>query len=106
MIRGEIWWASLPDPWGRRPVLLLSRDGAYSLLTWVIVAPLTTTLWDAPTAVLLDPRYDGVPRRSVISLDNLQSIRLDRLNERITRLRLEKMQEVERAIHFALGLTT
>ena len=29
MKRGEIWWADLPPPVGRRPVLLLSRDRAY-----------------------------------------------------------------------------
>jgi hypothetical protein len=28
----EVWWASLPQPAGRRPVLLLSRNGAYGYL--------------------------------------------------------------------------
>lgn len=29
MKRGEVWWAQLPSPVGRRPVVLLSRDTAY-----------------------------------------------------------------------------
>src|ERR1035441_6132212 len=28
----EIWWADLPKPAGRRPVLLLTRDDGYSYL--------------------------------------------------------------------------
>lgn len=31
MRRGEVWWADLPAPVGRRPVLLLSRDRAYAV---------------------------------------------------------------------------
>ena len=31
MMRGEVWWANLPPPIGRRPVLLLSRNRAYSV---------------------------------------------------------------------------
>jgi len=37
--RGEIWWADLPPPAGRRPVLLLSRDEAYAIRGLITVAP-------------------------------------------------------------------
>ena len=40
----EIWWAELPPPIGRRPVLLLSRDQAYRLLKHVTVAEVSTTI--------------------------------------------------------------
>jgi mRNA interferase MazF len=102
--RGEVWWADLPAPWGRRPVLLLARNEAYSVLTWVIVAPLTTTTRNISTAVPLDPGADGVPRASIVSLDNIQAIRKDWLDAHIIRLRPAKMQAVDRAIHVALGL--
>lgn len=104
MRRGEIWWANLPLPWGRRPVLLLARDEAYELLTWVMVAPLTTRIRMIPTSVRLDPAADGVPEPCAVSLDNIQAIRTPWLDHRIVRLRTEKLQEVESAIHFALGL--
>ena len=39
MKRGEVWWAELPPPTGRRPVVLLSRDEAYEVRALVIIAP-------------------------------------------------------------------
>ena len=104
MRRGEIWWASLPAPWGRRPVLLLARDEAYTLLARVVVAPLTTTIRDIPSAVFLNPAADGVPRPCVVSLDNLQTIRRDWLDQIMVQLRPDVMRRVDQAIHFALGL--
>jgi mRNA interferase MazF len=44
MKRHEIWWAELPAPIGRRPVLLLSRNQAYGLLNRVAVAEITTVI--------------------------------------------------------------
>ena len=41
MKRGEVWWANLPQPLGRRPVVLLSRDEAYSIRNAVTVAEVT-----------------------------------------------------------------
>ncbi|MGH2460520.1 MAG: type II toxin-antitoxin system PemK/MazF family toxin [Chloroflexota bacterium] len=104
MRRGEVWRADLPEPWGRRPVVLLARNEAYEILTWVTVAPLTTTIRDIPTAVLLDPHVDGVPRRCVVALDNLQSIRKEWLSTVVTSLPPETMRAIDRAIRFALDL--
>ncbi len=104
MKRGEVWWATLPEPWGRRPVLLLARDEAYEILTWLIVAPLTTTIRTISTAVLLEPSRDHVPARSVVALDNVQSVRSAWVQSRITELSSERMSEVDRAVHLAMGL--
>lgn len=104
MRRGDVWWATLTEPWGRRPVLLVARDEAYSILTWVMVAPLTTTLRAIPTAVLLDPATDGVPQRCVVSLDTIRAIRTDWLYSLIVPLRSATMGAVDRAIHFSLRL--
>src|SRR5205823_1393629 len=71
--RGEIWWANLPRPWGRRPVLLLARDEAYDMLNWIIAAPLTSRFFAVPTQIVLDPMADHVPRESAVSIDNMQS---------------------------------
>ena len=104
MRRGEVWWANIPEPWGRRPVLLLSRNDAYGILTRILAAPITTRIRRAPTFVSLTPDEDGVPVPSVISLDNLQAIPVEWLETLIVLLRQEKMLAVDRAIHFALGL--
>jgi len=42
MRRGDVWWAELPAPSGRRPVVLLTRNEAYAFRELVTVAPLTT----------------------------------------------------------------
>ena len=56
MTQYEIWWAHLPDPVGRRPVLLLSRSSAYQVLNKFIVAEITTRLRGIPQEVRLGPR--------------------------------------------------
>ena len=51
MRRGDLYWAKFPEPIGRRPVLLVSRDEAYSLRTRVTVIPLTRTIRGMATEV-------------------------------------------------------
>jgi mRNA interferase MazF len=104
MKRGDLWWASLPAPWGRRPVALLSRDGAYTRLTWIMVGLITTKIRGLPTEVLLEPEADAVPRSCVINVDSIQLIRRDWLDEQLTTLRPRKLRALDRAIHFALAL--
>ncbi len=103
MRKGEIWWARLRPPEGRRPVLLLSRNEAYSVRTAIAAAPLTTTTRGIPVEVVLD-ETDGVPRRCAINLDSIQTIPISYLLERITKLSPEKLDEVHRALFFALDL--
>ncbi len=105
MRRGEIWWAELAPPLGRRPVLLLSRDAAYRVRTSVSVAIVTRTIRHIPVEVLLRPE-DGMPRECVVNLDDILTIPKARLAERITILSSEKMTAVARAITFALDLRT
>jgi mRNA interferase MazF len=101
--RGEVWWAELPPPAGRRPVLLLSRNSAYAIRTSIAIAIITRTIRDIPTEVGLNPE-DGMPSRCVINLDEILTIPKSRLTERITTLPSEKMSNVDKAIAFALDL--
>jgi mRNA interferase MazF len=103
MKRGEIWWAELALPAGKRPVLLLSRDEAYSIRELVIVAPITTRIRHIPSEVPLSPE-DGLPRRCVINLDTITTIAKTSLKEKLTSLNSEKWKSVEAAIHFVMGL--
>ena len=103
MRRGEVWWAELPPPVGRRPVLLLSRDAAYSVRTSVTVAIITRTIRNIPTEVYLE-QEDGMPAECVVNLDDILTITKSRLTERITTLYPEKMIAVSKAINFALDL--
>ena len=103
MRRGEVWWAELPPPIGRRPVLLLSRDAAYSVRTSVTVAVITRTIRNIPVEVLLG-QEDGMPIECVVNLDNILTMPKSRLTERIITLSAEKMTAVVKAIVFALDL--
>ena len=104
--RGAIWWADLPAPWGRRPVVLIARDTAYRVLTSFAVAPLTTRIRTIPTTVVLNPTDDPVPNVCAVSLDHLQVIRHEWLVDPVGQLSAERMAAVDAAIHFALGLDT
>jgi mRNA interferase MazF len=103
MKRGEIWWAELSPPAGRRPVLLLSRNEAYVVRELVIVAPLTTRIRGIPSEVPLGDE-DGVPRPCVINLDTIATVAKASLRERLTALSGDKLKAVDEALHFSLGL--
>jgi mRNA interferase MazF len=103
MRRGEIWWAQLAGPAGRRPVLLLTRNAAYAVRTSVTVAPLTTTIRGIPVEVPLGSQQ-GLPRECVANLDDIQTIRKERLIRLLTTLSPEVMVQVDQALRFALGL--
>lgn len=103
MNRGEVWWAELEPPAGRRPVLLLSRDEAYVIRGLITVAPFTTCIRHILSEVLLGPE-DGLPRVCAVNLDTINTIAKRRLIERIAILSSEKLNEVDAALHFALGM--
>jgi len=98
----EIWWADLPGSAGRRPVLLLSREGAYEFLNKVVAAEITTTIRHIPIEVPLGAA-DGLPKKCVVNCDNLRTIAIQHLAERISRLPTHRIPEVKRAVGYALG---
>jgi mRNA interferase MazF len=103
MKRGEVWWASLPAPIGKRPVVLLSRDEAYAVRNAVTVADVTRTIRGIPVEVPLGPE-DGLPTRCAANLDTIMTIRKELLTKRIALLTNEKMAEIQKAVKFALDL--
>lgn len=104
MKRGEVWWAHLPPPVGTRPVLLLSRDEAIAVRESVTVAPATTRRRGLKTEVWVTAR-EGMPKDCVINLDSIGTVEKAALTQRICLLSHQKMDEVHRAIQFALDLS-
>jgi len=102
MTQFEIWWAELPKPVGRRPVLLLSRNDAYSYLNKFIVAEITTTIRNIPVEIPLG-RRDGLAKPCVANCDNLRTVPRQALVERISRLPARRFDEVKRAIGYAFA---
>ena len=103
MRRGEVWWANLPKPVGRRPVVLVSRDEAYGVRALVTIVPVTTTIRDIPAEVTLG-REEGLPRRCVANADAIATIPKSALADYAGVLGAEKVTALDSAIRFALGL--
>ena len=103
MKRGEIWWADLPLPTGHRPVVLISRDEAYIYRAFVTVAPVSRRIRAIRAEVPLGPE-DGLPRSCAVNLDSMTTVPKTSLRLYIANLDLEKLQAVDSAIRFTLGL--
>ena len=103
MKRGEIWWAELPLPAGKRPVLLLSRDEAYAIRDFITVAPVTSRIRHIPSEVPLGTE-DGLPKSCAANLDTITTIGKAKLRERITVLSQPKIEAIDSALRFALGM--
>jgi mRNA interferase MazF len=103
MRRGEVWWAAWPHL-QRHPVLLLSWDAHGDWRDQVTVAEVTSMIRGLDAEVSLG-RRDGMPRRCVVNLDRIVTLRRSLLSEQLCSLSAERMREVERAIHLALGIT-
>jgi len=99
--RSEVWWVEHPEL-GRRPYLVLTRQGAIPVLNAVLAVPATRTIRALPTEVVLD-RGDGMPGECALSLDNLTSVPKELFRDRITRLSVGRMTEVCRALALATG---
>ena len=103
MKRGEVRWYKFGRPDKRRPVLILTRDSILRYLGEVTVAPVTSTIRDIPSEVLLS-RNDGMPRDCAVNCDHIQTVSKGKLGSVITVLGSPKMAEVGKSIGFALDL--
>lgn len=102
MLRGEIRWYTFKAPDKKRPVLILTRNSILDYLGDVTVAPITSTIRDIPSEVLLSTE-DGLKQDCVVNLDHIQTVAKTKLGARLTQLPPSKMQQVGQAIQFALG---
>jgi len=103
MRRGEIWWASMPVPSGRRPVVLVSRNIAYVVRSRVTVIEVTTRARGLETELPLGVR-DGLPRACFANADSVITIDKSWLEERVGLLGPEKMRRLDHALALSLGL--
>ena len=102
MRRGEVRWYRFAQPDKRRPVVVLTRGSIIEYLGEVTVAPVTSTIRDIPSEVLLSP-LDGMPGDCAINLDHVQTVSKGRVGALITTLSADKMVQIRQALLFALG---
>lgn len=102
MRRGDVRWYKFPRPDKSRPVVILTIDSALEFLGEVTVAPVTSTIRDIPTEVLLG-RGDGMPGDCAVNLDHVQTVSRGKIGLLITTLSPRKLVEIRRSLLFALG---
>ena len=109
--RGEIYYADLSpvvgsEQGGIRPVLVVQNDIGNKYSPTVIVAAITSQINKAklPTHVEISATEYGLPKDSVILLEQIRTIDKKRLKEKIGYLSPEAMNKVDEALQISFGL--
>lgn len=103
MNRGDIWQIDLGGRAGRRPALILTRQGVIPHLNKLSVAEVTTRGKGYPTEVAVG-QNGNLPRKSYVQLDNIQTVSKARFVKYLGTLDRVTMRTISRKIILALGL--
>jgi mRNA interferase MazF len=101
--RGEVRWYKFTKPDKRRPSVILTRNSAIDYLGEVTVAPITRTIRNGPSEVLLT-QADGMPEDCAVNLHHIQTVSKAKLGGLITTLGGDRMRAIRTALLFALDL--
>ena len=102
--RNDIYWADLGAPAGRRPVCVLTRDAAISVLSSVTCAPITRTIRGIRSEVELSSEH-GLPEACVINCDSVITVPLDAFDdEPVGRLDEITRARLDRSLRYALDI--
>ena len=109
--RGDIYYADLSpvvgsEQGGVRPVLIVQNDTGHRHSPTVIAAAITSQTGKArlPTHISVSPLSCGLPKESVILLEQVRTLDKRRLREKMGRLDDGVMRKVDSAIAVSLGL--
>lgn len=109
--RGDIYYADLSpvvgsEQGGLRPVLIVQNDTGNKHSPTVIAAAITSQVGKArlPTHIELTAQSYGLPRDSVILLEQIRTLDKSRLRERMGKLDESTMSKVDDAIAVSFGL--
>ena len=110
--RGEIYYADLSpvvgsEQGGVRPVLIVQNDTGNRHSPTVIAAAITSQLGKAklPTHIELAAERCGLPKDSVILLEQIRTLDKRRLRERMGKVDSAVMEQVDAAIAVSFGLS-
>ncbi len=109
--RGEIWLVNFDPTVGAeirktRPALILQNDIANRYSPVTIVAAITAQ-WKEPlypTEVFLEHTEAGLPKDSIVLLNQIRTIDTQRLIERYGTIKHATMEHVTRALMASLGM--
>ena len=103
MNRGDVWQLDLGGRAGRRPALIITRQGVISHLNKLTVAEISSIGKGHPAEVALGHQVN-LPRESYVQLDNIQTVSKDRFLKYLGSLDAATMRTVGRKLVLALGL--
>jgi len=110
--RGEIYYADLSpvvgsEQGGIRPVLILQNDIGNKYSPTIIVAAITskTGKTKLPTHIELEGEKHGLPKNSIVLLEQIRTIDKKRLREKLGGLNNSAMNRVENGLLVSLGFT-
>ena len=108
--RGELYYADLSpvvgsEQGGIRPVLIVQNDTGNKYSPTIICAAITSQINKAklPTHIELSAHEFGLPKDSVVLLEQIRTLDKRRLKERIGALTPTTMQNVNAALMISLG---
>ena len=111
--RGDIFYADLSpvvgsEQGGVRPVLIVQNDTGNRHSPTVIAAAITSQTGKArlPTHISVAPLSCGLPKESVILLEQVRTLDKKRLRERMGKVDGTVMQRVDAAIAVSFGLSS
>lgn len=103
MNRGEVWQVDMAGRAGRRPALILTRQGVIAHVNKLTVAELTTAGKGYPTEVAVG-QMANLPKSSFVQLDNIQTVAKTRFVKCFGALDPATMRVVGQRVILALGL--
>ncbi len=109
--RGEVFYADLSpvvgsEQGGIRPVLIVQNEIGNRHSPTVIAAAITSQLGKAklPTHIALAAQGSGLPKDSVVLLEQIRTLDKHRLRERAGQITPEDQKRVDQALDVSLGL--
>lgn len=109
--RGDVFYADLSpvvgsEQGGVRPVLIIQNDIGNKYSPTVIIAAITSQINKAklPTHIEIDGKKYGLPKDSVVLLEQIRTIDKRRFIEKISFLDQELMAKVDEALMISIGL--
>jgi len=103
MNRGDVWQLDLGGRAGRRPAVILTRQGVIPHLNKLTVAEITSAGKGYPTEVAIGQKAN-LRRESYVQLDNLQTVSKARFVKYLGALESSTMRTIGRKLILALGL--